>query len=371
VNSDLPTSLTRFGEELERAIRRELTAPAVTTAATARPSRRPRVRLAARSVLVLVIAAAAVLAVLSRLTPTAAQSAWARQVVARAAAVALAPAHSSRTILHIAVTETLSPQAQRGSATTTAALSEEGWIQQGPPWNQRLLVHPAGGPVYEEGENAGRIYNVTTNEVYPGISTPTGKPKYTLRRGAKPGTYRLRAKLPHGFETSTITAGDAKLVRDGTDQVSWAITWNGHVQRLQALVLPSARSLKSGPSLSLPNPSSLSFARQLRALLFSGHARVSRVTTDDGKPAIEIASVHPLDGPRTIYYVDPTTYAPIELDTYGFDNPKDVTRARFSVYQSLALAGHRNLLRVTIPRSARIDRTPADYWRAAGQPLFF
>jgi hypothetical protein len=369
VSSDLPTSLTRFGEELERAIRRELTAPAATTAATARPSRRPRVRRAARSVLVLVIVAAAVLAVLSRLTPTAAQSAWARQVVARAAAVVLAPAHSSRTILHIAVTETLSPRAQRDSHTTTAALSEEGWIQQGPPWNQRLLVHPAGGPEYEEGELASRIYNVTTNEVYPGLSTPTGNPKYTLRPGAKPGTYRLRVKLPHGFETSTITAAMVKLVRNGTDTVSLVTGWNGHVQRLQALVLPSARSLKSEPSL--PNPSSVNFAVVLRALLFSGHARVSRVTTDDGKPAIEIASVHPLDGPRTIYYVDPTTYAPIELDTYGFDNPKDVTRARFSVYQSLALAGHRNLLRLTIPRSARIDRTPADYWKAAGQPLFF
>jgi hypothetical protein len=40
-----------------------------------------------------------------------------------------------------------------------------------------------------------------------------------------------------------------------------------------------------------------------------------RTTTVDGKPAIEISSVHPQSGPRTNYYLNPTTYAPIELDS--------------------------------------------------------
>ncbi len=61
--------------------------------------------------------------------------------------------------------------------------------------------------------------------------------------------------------------------------------------------------------------------------------------------------------------VNPTTYAPIEVDTYGFDNHKDVTRVRVSAYQTLPRAGHQRLLRFTTAPNARIDRTPADYYR--------
>ena len=112
-----------------------------------------------------------------------------------------------------------------------------------------------------------------------------------------------------------------------------------------------------------PDPASLAFAAQLHGLLSSGHARVTRTTTADGKPAIEISSVHPQSGPRTNYYVNPTTYAPIELDSYGYESLKDVTRVRFSVYKTLPLAGHQRLLRFATPPNARIDRTPADYYR--------
>jgi hypothetical protein len=93
---------------------------------------------------------------------------------------------------------------------------------------------------------------------------------------------------------------------------------------------------------------------------------VTRATTDAGKPAIEIASVHPESGPRITYYVDPKTYAPIELDIFGYDSPKDVTRVHFTTYQTLSLAGHQRLLRFAVPSSASVDHTPADYWKAAG-----
>jgi hypothetical protein len=63
---------------------------------------------------------------------------------------------------------------------------------------------------------------------------------------------------------------------------------------------------------------------------------VTRATTADGKPAIEIASV-PQSGPRTTYYVNPPTCAPIEPDTYGYES--DVTRVRFTDYQTLPIAG--------------------------------
>ena len=109
-------------------------------------------------------------------------------------------------------------------------------------------------------------------------------------------------------------------------------------------------------------------ATQLRGLLSSGHARVTRTKTDDGRAAIEIASVHPQSGPRTTYYVNPTDYAPIELDTYGDESPRDVTRVHFHAYEILPLAGHSDLLRFTAPASARIDRNPADYRHAASIP---
>jgi hypothetical protein len=276
------------------------------------------------------------------------------------AADVLAPAPSPHTILHVVATQTESPMALRDGP-SVAFLSEEGWLQQGPPWYRRVIVHPAGGPVLEQG-SAGQTYNMTSNELYPGPQLPNGKPRYTLLSGPKPGSYRLRVKLPHGFYTSTIDSSEAKAIRDGTQAVSWAITWNGRVQQLQPLVMPSRRQLQQ-TAVQQPNASSSGFAAQLHGLLSSGHARVTRTTTADGKPAIEIASVNPQSGPRTNYYVNPTTYAPIEVDTYGYESPKDVTRVRFSVYQTLPLAGHQRLLRFTTPPNARIDRVPADYYR--------
>jgi hypothetical protein len=136
--------------------------------------------------------------------------------------------------------------------------------------------------------------------------------------------------------------------------------------------LPTIKQLRRDQGQQ-PDPSSLSFAAQLHGLLSSGHARVTRTTIDDHQPAIEIASVHPQSGPRTTYYVNPTTYASIELDTYGYgyDSPKDVTRVRFHSYEILPLAGHQSLLRLAVPADARVDPSRADYWKAAGIPQFF
>ncbi|MGO9899875.1 MAG: carboxypeptidase-like regulatory domain-containing protein [Solirubrobacteraceae bacterium] len=349
--------LTRFGDELEHAIGRELAARAADVTPTRR-RRRP-----VRSGLVLATAAVAVavavVAIVSSLASTAGEPAWAKQIMQRAADV-LAPAPSPHTILHVVATQTESPMALRDGP-SVSFLSEEGWLQQGPPWHSRVIVHPAGGPVLER-ESTGQTYNMTSNELYPEPQLPSGKPRYTLLPGVKPGSYRLRVKMPHGFYTRTIDSTEAKAIRDGTQALSWAITWNGHVQQLQALVMPSSRQLQQAAAQQ-PDASSLTFAAQLHGLLSSGHARVTRATTADGKPAIEIASVNPQSGPRTTYYVNPTTYAPIEVDRYGYWSPKDVTRVRFSVYQTLPLAGHQRLLRFTIPPNARIDHTPADYYR--------
>jgi len=368
MNTDLPRSLTRFGDELEQAIRRELaeSAPIVQPRST-------RVRVAVRSGLALTVAALAVLAVLAvlaGLATRAGESAWANQVLKRAAAV-LAPEQSARTILQVAATETLSPLPQKGSDTTTSSVSEEGWLQQGPPWNERAIVHPAGGPVLEE-NSTGQIYNMTDDELYPGTQLPAGKPRYALLPGAHPGSFRLRVqKMPHGFSTTTITSAEATAIRNGSQTVSWAVTWNGRVQKVQALAVPSLRQMRRLQP-EQPDATSLAFAAQLHGLLSTGHARVSRATTADGRRAIEIAYLHPESGPRTIYYVNPATYAPIELDIYGYETgDKDVTRTRFTTYRTLPLAGHRRLLHFTVPSTARVDRAPADYWRASEVPRPF
>jgi hypothetical protein len=88
---------------------------------------------------------------------------------------------------------------------------------------------------------------------------------------------------------------------------------------------------------------------------------VIRTTTVDGKPAIEISSVHRQSGPRTNDYVNPTTYAPIELDSYGYESPKDVTRVRFSVYSDAPARRSSTAAALRRP-TERADRPhPADY----------
>jgi hypothetical protein len=329
------------------------------TVGPAPPSRR-RHPAAVRGVAAGVVVLAAAVAGVIVLAPPSGESAWAKQVIQRAADV-LAPSPSPHTILHVVATQTESPRALKDGP-SVAFLTEEGWLQQGPPWHRRVILHPAGGPVLEQGSN-GQTYNMTSNQLYPGPQIPGGKPRYTLTPTGHAGSYRFRVKLPHGgVYTQTFDASTVKALRDGTQIVSWAITWNGHVQQLQPLVGPSRKQMQILSSQQ-PNASSLTFAAQLHGLLSSGHARVTRSTTADGKPAIEIASVHPQSGPRTTYYVNPTTYAPIEIDRYGYESPKDVTRVRLSIYETLPLAGHQQLLRFTTPPDARIDRTPADYYR--------
>jgi hypothetical protein len=283
-------------------------------------------------------------------------------VIQRAAAVVLPPT-SPNTILHVTATETLSPLAQRAMATHVHTLSEQAWIQQGAPWGERAIVQVPGGPVLEDSAS-GQIYNMTSHTVYPAPRIPNGKPRYTLTPTGNAGRYRLTVKLPTGgVATQTLDPSSAQSLRDGTDQVGWAVTWNGHAQQVRPLVLPSTQQLEQTQAQQ-PNPASQSFAVELRALLESGHARVTRTTTTDGQPAIEIASVNPQSGPQTNYYVNPQTYAPIELDSFGSDSPNDVTRMHITSYQTLSLNGHQQLLKVTVPPTARIDHIPADYWQA-------
>ncbi len=354
-HESLPAHLDHIGRQLIAAAH-ELNRPAPR-------GRVRRIHPTARKVTTagaVVLAAAATAAVV--LHQSAGESAWAKQTIQRAAAVVIPPS-SATTILHVAATETLSPLAQRASATAVSTVSEEAWIQQGSPWSERSIANVPGGPVLER-SSSGDIYNQTSDALYPAPQLPNGTPQYTLAPTGHAGSYRLSVPLPHGgTSTQILDAGTAHALRAGTDEVQWSVSWDGHTQRVEPLVGPSGQQL-SQIQAQQPNPGSSNFAPELRELLDSGHARVARTTVADGQPAIEIASVNPQSGPQTNYYVNPQTYAPIELDIFGADSPNDVTRVRYTTYETLPLAGHQHLLKVTVPPTAHVDHTPADYWNA-------
>lgn len=361
-NDPLPPHLDRIG--------RQLTAAAYTLVssdeAPSTPSRRRRIVRIGTATGAASLAAVAGLLVLDQRSG---ESPWAKATIQRAADVVIPPA-SPDTILHFAATETLSPLAQRASDTTVSTVTVQEWIQQGSPWGERTIEQTPGGPVLER-DSSGEIYNQTSNTVYPGPQLPTGKPQYTLTPLGG-GEYRLSAPLPGGgiSTPATLDASTVRAVRDGTDDVTWAVSWNGHSQQVGPMALPSASQLAQTQAQQ-PSPESTGFAAELRSLLDSGHARVTRTTTDDGQPAIEIASVNPQSGPQTDYYVNPQTYAPVELDIFGSDSPDDVTRVHFTEYGTLPLAGNQQLLRIAVPATASSDQHPGDYWRAADLPPIF
>jgi hypothetical protein len=349
-----------------RVVRRRLSRPI--------PARWPMRRPLALTASALALGAAAAVVLLAQ--PSSRQSAWTKQTLQRAAAVII-PASSANTILHVSITETFSPLAQRDRQRegdpVVSALSEQAWIQQGMTPAERIIVHVPGGPVLEE-NYTGRIYNKTSNMVYPAPQFPSGKPQYTLTPTGR-GSYRLSVTLPHGgVYTRNLDSSSARALRDGTDVVQWGLlAWNSRTQTqsVAPLVGPSHPQGQQQLQAQQPDPASVSFAAELRALLDSGHARVIRTTTGDGQPAIEISTVGFRSEPPINYYVNPKTYAPIEFDSYGFGNTKDVTRVHFTTSETLPLAGNQQLLRVTVPPTAQVDRTPADYWNAAGLPRPF
>lgn len=338
-------------------------------AASQSPRRRParRVRVVVGVAASCLVAGAATYGAVALTTDSVRESPWARMVLRRVAAVVV-PA-SSNTILYVAGSETLSPDAQRGSATHVASLTAREWSQQGPPWRSLMILQDAGGPVLREAGD-GRVYDTQNHVVYAPPSLPSGHPKYTITRGARPDRYMIRFETKHGLITQSIARSEVRALRDGTDTTFWAETFNGHQAKLLPLIGPSARGVAKLSSQQ-PSGSSSQFAAELRGLLRSGHARVIRATTDDGRPAIEISSVHPQSGPQTHYYVNPKTYTPIEVDTYGFDNPADVIRIHFTTYEQLPLKGNEHLLNLNAPRNAAINRNATDTFRHMGLPPFW
>jgi hypothetical protein len=319
---------------------------------------------------VLAAVVAAVVLVLS--TASTKQSAWSRHALQQAAAVII-PKGSSNTILHISAVETFSPAEQRlrrhASEPVISKLTEQLWTREGDRGQERVILHVPGGPVLES-DYTNTIYDRTNNTVYPPPQFPRSNPRYTLTPAADGGA-RLNVNLPGGGTyTQTLKAGVARKLRNGTDVVRWGILYfDPHTGTNK--VIPTVEPASAlPPQTPQPDPASAGFDAQLHTLLSSTQARARR-TTLNGRPAIEISTVGIKTQAPIVYYVHPRSYTPIELDELGYGKSTYDTRVTFTTYRTLPVAGNQRLLRLSIPKSAHVDHSPAGRANVDGLPRPF
>jgi hypothetical protein len=361
VNQTLPPSLTEFGEELERAISRELLGAQPTPPHRRRTPRRRQWALLAGAA---ACAFATAVALLSG--GVSGSSAWSAHVL-RAAEIAL-PEPAPNAIVHVSVTQTMTPTARRYAAGSAATVDAAGWFQQGGAsrWVTRETL-PGGHAIWQTDS---RVYDTAAHRVYAAPSIPGGHPDYTLTTTARGGTYVLRIDALRGRTVrEVVSAAEAHALRTGVDQISWAIAWDRHRARLTPMVVPSARTVKNAQPPQ-PNETSLTFAAQLHRLLQSGRARVAGPVAIDGRPAIKIDLPGADSRLWMVYYVDPRTYTPIALDSYGFNSRKDLTRVVFHTYQRMSIKGNARLLRLPVPAGTAVDHSATDYFRHLPTTLF-
>jgi hypothetical protein len=290
--------------------------------------------------------------------------------VVRHAIAALAQAPG--TILHVDMRGT-----QDNGDGTTIAWRDESWQLNAAPYSRRQVETTAAGTTVESGNvgAAEQVYDPATDTIYVGLPSAQSSAArraqrtYWLFPGPRPHTYTLRSAVydvreghvsrakPGGpRETIVITTQQARALKDGTDVLTWKRVeahGAGRHPRFQLAVVP-ASSVKKTPGDA--DPSSPEFRRQILALLRSGRAHLVGPATVHGRDALEIRS---RDG-HTTYYVDPKTYAPIQLDTTGTDGG---TSLFFDTYEVLpANDTTRALLSLTAQHpSATVDRNRADY----------
>jgi hypothetical protein len=345
MNGSLPASLAGFRHALEDAIRRDLDAGRT----------RRRRGLAVRAALAAAVVAAVAL---GALTIASRQASGASAV--RRAAAAIAP--SPGTILHVVIAGS-----QDNGDGTSITWHEESWQQESPPWDRRQIERAPDGSVTEAANENNReeVYDPKTNTIYvspPAKATGRGQPTWKIVPGPRPGTFILRIHpAPFaGKRPIVLTARQAKALRNGTDVLAFRIAKKNGAMTASPTVMPAPPTPRQSakPSTPDPDPSSGEFRDQILALLKSGGAHVAGHRTIDGQDVIEIDSA---DG-HTTYFVDPASYAPVELRTRGTDGG---TSLRFRTYETLDLAGNESLLSLEANHpTARIDRNPADYQAA-------
>jgi len=336
--STVPTSLVSYRHLLEDAIRR----------------RARRRRTVVRFALAGTAASIAVLAVVGAVSdraPWAVSPASAESVVRRAAAAVGA---KPGTILHVDMTGT-----QRNPDGSTVTWRDESWQLESAPYGRRQIETGPDGSTVESGSgpNGDEVYDAATNTIYvdPHQDTESAARMNAphLARGPRPGTYTLRAGKARPL---VITAGQARALKRGTLSIAWKISKRDHLGALG--LIPTPKPDHGPDSTDEADPSSPAFRAQILTLLESGGARVVGHRTIDGRDTIELSSG---DG-HTRYYVDPDTYAPVELDTTGTGGGVSL---RFAAYEALPATGHRSLLDLEAQHpNAAVDRSAADYGAA-------
>lgn len=351
MNDTLPTVLTRFGNDLENAIARELLTPQPTPPPRRRRPRRRRILGGAAASCAVAGAAAAAVAIVAT-SGGSIGSAWDQHVL-RAAEIAL-PKPAPGTVLHVSVTQTMTRSARGNSALLVPTLDAEGWFEQGPPWRSVTREQvPGHQPTWQ---TSSRLYDPATKRVYVNPPFPSSHPRFTLTRRGRDGVITLRIATSYGPVRETVTTAHARGLRTGADAIQWVASLNAsHKYFLGATVVSKAQA--PHVSFAVPNLTSLTFPTQLHRLLQSGHARVAGRVTVDGRAAIKITIPGTPDNQRGTYYVDPTTYRPIELDTNG-SSSQEITRIVFHTYQQLPIKGNTRLLHLPTPPGTSVDHNP-------------
>jgi outer membrane lipoprotein-sorting protein len=286
----LPPSLDRFGGELERAVQRDL-------------GGRRRRRRAIRAAAVLAVVAAAALGLLSVF------GSEGPSVVERAAA---ALQYSDNSILHYRFDAT-----QQNGDGTVATWQQETWQLLVPPYTRRQIAIDTDAPRAESVSrgNLNELYDAGNDTIYIATSAEL--------RAARMPQIEIVSQSELAKLTGSSTATAVYEVGKGGAPYKVIATKAGARKLRQQISHPQGQS--SGV---LPEE----FRSEILALLHSGKVRVVGHVTVDGRDAIELES---LDGKST-YYVDPSTYDPIEWTTRGTDG--GVTY-RFSVFEQLPADG--------------------------------
>jgi hypothetical protein len=287
--SDLPPTLVRFGADLERALRRDL-------------SHRLVRRRTMRGAAILAVVAAAALGLLSALTNGGGPS-----VVERAAAALQA---SNDTVLHFQ----MNAVQQNGDGTSVSWHSET-WQLLVAPFTRRQLE------VGSDGIRAESVSQGDTNELYDSSDDTIYIATSQELRDANMPKIKIVSQSKLAKLTGDPNATGAYLVGSGSGRPTVIATAKGAERMRKELTRNRQRS----------NQAPEEFRSDILRLLDSGEARITGHVEVGGRDAIRIEST---DG-KQVYLVDASTYDPIEWTTTG--NGGGVT-LRFPIYEELPVS---------------------------------
>jgi hypothetical protein len=297
-------------------------------------------------------------------------------VVRHALAAAVQP---PGTILHVDMRGT-----QDNGDGTTITWRDESWQANSAPYDRRQVETNPDGTTVESANvgNSEQVYDSGTNTVYASTASalsakPEAQRNYRISPGPTANTYVMRLMVfgisrGHGYRIVpgrgpqyrlVITASQAKALKDGSDVVKWVRAPRG-AGRLNGY-RPAVVAVKA--SATAPDCSdfgSQDYGDQILTMLRSCGAHVVGHADIGGRDTLELRSQ---DGNIT-YYVDASSYAPVQLDTTGTDAG---TSRSFVTWEVLpAEDANHDLLSLTAQHpSATVDRNQADYL-AAERRLF-